>query len=91
MEITHSTPDDATASAVTECSIRLPAAFTNVYNIDKVISEIEENNIRVIPAAWQSSHYLKDELFLVLDETFSAELVGIRLTYSEKYGLKMEK
>lgn len=91
MEIPHSTPGDATASAVAECSLRLPAPFTNVYNIDKVISEIEENNIRVIPAAWQSSHYLKDELFLVLDETFSTELMGIRLTYSEKYGLRMEK
>jgi CRISPR-associated endonuclease/helicase Cas3 len=80
---------DEQAAKLAENTIRLPRAVC--YNIDKTIAELERENRRSIPLDWQLSHWLKGELFLVLDENNSVELCEKTLKYDKKYGMIIEK
>ena len=84
-------PDDKLAGIIAGCSLKLPQEFTYPWKIDESIQAFEDNNRRLLPYEWQQSSWLKDELFLVLDEDFTAEILNYRLTYDEKYGLMTEK
>lgn len=84
-------PDNELAGAIAGCSLKLPQEFTTPRMIDKAIQAFEDNNRKGLPDAWQQSPWLKNELFLVLDEDFMAEIAGYKLTYDEKYGLMTEK
>lgn len=87
----ETTPDDELAQALAACTLALPAALTAAWNIGKTIEQLEKANLRQIPALWQQSHWLKDELFLVLDENFCAELGDYVLQYNQNWGLAKRK
>jgi CRISPR-associated endonuclease/helicase Cas3 len=80
------TPDDELASALAECTVTLPQTLSKRWVIDKVICELEHNKV----PAWEKSHWLRGELFLVIDENFKATLCGHQLRYDKKYGLLEE-
>ena len=88
--IPSETPNEELARIIAACSVRLPQVLSGPWQIDKTIAAFEKNN-RDLPKTWQESHWLKDELFLTLDEDFCAEIAGWRITYDEKYGLLTEK
>ncbi len=84
-------PPPELAKALAECSLQLPRELT--WEIDKTIKELEMISLREL-WVWQQSPWLKNELFLILDEQLSTELCGYHLQYDHKYGLlagKIEK
>ena len=89
-EIPPEVPDDELAGAVAGCTVKLPPALTAPGMIDRTIRELELQGRR-LPSEWQKSGWLKDELFLTLDENFSLEILDYTLTYDPKYGLGYEK
>mgnify|MGYP003759495267 CR=1 FL=1 len=78
------------AQALARQSIRLPRVLCAPWAIDKTIAELERLNGEQLPE-WQKSPWLKGELFLILDEIYSANLGGYRLTYDRYFGLLHEK
>jgi CRISPR-associated endonuclease/helicase Cas3 len=90
-EITiYQPPDDYCARMLACQRIRLPRLLCASWAIDKTIAELELLNSERL-SAWQESKWLKGELFLILDEAYSANLGGYRLTYDRYYGLLYEK
>jgi CRISPR-associated endonuclease/helicase Cas3 len=85
-EIPSEKPDDELAGTVAGCTVKLPRCLTYPAVINNTIQKFEKNN-NMLPPDWQNSGYLKDELFLVLDEGFSFEMSGYLLKYDEKIGL----
>jgi len=81
-------PNIELAQAMAECSIQLPRELC--WDLDKTIEELEKISLHEL-RAWQQSHWLKGELFLVLDEQLSAELGGYRLQYVQRYGMLSNK
>lgn len=81
-------PGEKLAKAVAECSIQLPLSLC--YKLDRTIQELEETALGEL-YEWQSSSWLKRELFLVLDEQLTAELCGYHLQYNRDYGLFSKK
>ena len=93
--ITHQLPEDFTnnnrlAQSVAQNTVTLPPSMTTPWLIDKVIEAFERDCCENIPPQWQMSPWLKDELFLILDEKFEAELYGFKLHYDGRYGLSVE-
>ncbi|MDR2515219.1 MAG: CRISPR-associated helicase Cas3' [Christensenellaceae bacterium] len=84
-------PEDDLGFAIAGCSVGLMSELAKRWNIRKTIEELEARKAELIPPAWERSHWLRGELFLVLDEAFSCELQGKRLRYDQKYGLSIEK
>jgi CRISPR-associated endonuclease/helicase Cas3 len=78
------------AGFVAGCTVKLPPALATPWNIDKTIGALEESN-KGLPNDWQNSPWLKDELFLVLDEDNAAVLNGYKLTYDRELGLIAER
>ncbi|MDR0917300.1 MAG: CRISPR-associated helicase Cas3' [Oscillospiraceae bacterium] len=89
-EIPREMPAKTFAAAIASCTVRLPPVLTSPCMIDRVIRELENGN-RSLPIDWQRSPMLRDELFLVLDEGYSASISGYTLRYDERYGLFSEK
>jgi CRISPR-associated endonuclease/helicase Cas3 len=58
--------------------------------VDRVIAELETTGRKVLPE-WQQSHWLKGELFLLLEPDGSGSLCGYQLYYSEEDGMCVEK
>lgn len=58
--------------------------------MDETINELEKISLNEL-RSWQQSDWLKGELFLILDEQFSAELCGYHLRYDQHYGMLSEK
>ncbi len=81
---TDTPPNMEHARAMAECSIQLPRELC--WDLDKTIAELEKISLHEL-RAWQQSHWVKGELFLVLDEQLSAELCGYRLQYDQCYGM----
>lgn len=81
-------PNIELAQAMAECSIQLPRELC--WDLDKTIEELEKISLHEL-RVWQQSHWLKGELFLVLDEQLSAELSGYRLQYVQRYGMLSNK
>lgn len=80
-------PDDALAKAIASCSINLPSYFVQNWQIDKVIDELEQVVLDNNLDSWYASHWLKGELFLVLNEEHEMHLLDRILVYDEKNGL----
>lgn len=70
-------------------TLRLPSIFTYV-SIDKLIRELEENNIRDL-SDWQESSWLKGSLGLIFDENNECSLQGIKLEYSREFGVRRKE
>lgn len=66
-------------------TLRLPSIFTYL-SIDKLIKELEENNIKYL-SDWQESSWLKGSLGLIFDENNECSLQGIKLEYSREFGV----
>ncbi|MDR3084879.1 MAG: CRISPR-associated helicase Cas3', partial [Christensenellaceae bacterium] len=84
-------PDDDLGFTIAGCSVSLLSELAKPWNIDETIKELEKQKAKAIPPAWEESHWLRGELFLVLDEAFCCELQGKKLHYDQKYGLSIEK
>ena len=80
--------DENLCQKIVQQRVRLPRFFSQDYNIDTVINELEQQN-RIL-SSWQNSGWLKGELVLLLDESLSAELIGCKLSYSQDAGLAYE-
>ena len=87
----HGEIDEEVAKVIAGCSISLPRQVVNVGTIDNVIGELEQ-----LIGAYELddlyvSHWLKGELFLVLDENLQMKLAGYVLEYNERYGLQAKQ
>jgi CRISPR-associated endonuclease/helicase Cas3 len=89
-ELPRSGITEALAGFVAGCTVKLPPALATPWNTDKTIDALEESN-QGLPGDWQNSPWLKDELFLVLDEDNTAALNGHKLTYDRELGLIAER
>jgi CRISPR-associated endonuclease/helicase Cas3 len=89
-EIPREGIDDECASAVAGCTVALPPQLTVPRAIKETITRLEKENLRDIPGDWQHSCWLKDELFLVLDDGLSADFGEYTLRYDETLGLLVE-
>lgn len=81
--------DDGFAKAIAGCMVSLPAYFVSDWNIDKTIEELEQIVLSKGMDSWYVSHWLKGELFLVLNEDYEMDLLDKKIVYDEKYGLWM--
>jgi CRISPR-associated endonuclease/helicase Cas3 len=84
--LSDETPDFKTARALARCCVRLPSELCSQWNIDNTIRTLENLNKECLPE-WQKSQLLSGELFLILDEKFSAVLCDYHLTYDQYLGL----
>lgn len=82
--------DEALCQKIVQQRVRLPYFFNQEHNIDKVITELEHQNMSIL-SSWQNSGWLKGELVLLLNENFTAELIGRKLSYSKDNGLSYEE
>lgn len=80
-----SLPSEADCKEIARQQMRLPAVFSKECIIKSVINELEDRTRAL--AEWQQSHWLKGELFLLLDENFETSLAGYSLHYDKEYGL----
>ena len=84
--VQNEVPDGELARALARCSVRLPVILCAPWTIDNTIRTLEDLN-RDQLSEWQKSPWLAGELFLLLDEDYSAYLCGYRLTYDPDLGL----
>ncbi len=85
-----SPPPSEIALKIARQRIRLPNLFSKVWNVDKVIGELEEKNRRYL-SQWQLSPMLRGELVLLLDSNMTAHLAGMILSYDFEKGLLCRK
>jgi CRISPR-associated endonuclease/helicase Cas3 len=78
------------ARALARCSVRLPAILCAPWTIDNTIKILEDINREQL-SEWQKSPWLAGELFLLLDEDYSANLCDYHLIYDQDFGLFCEK
>ena len=71
---------------IAEQRLRLPGRFSQSWNIEKNIRELEDNCKSYI-ASWQKSHWLAGKLVIFFDEKLETELAGYHLRYSYDNGL----
>lgn len=84
-------PDEALAKVIAGCSVSLPGYFVRDWLIDKTIDELEQIISDKGIESWYSSHWLKGELFLVLNEDGEMNLLDKILVYDERFGLWMRE
>jgi CRISPR-associated endonuclease/helicase Cas3 len=89
-------PDDfaqneGLAQAVASCIVTLPMSMCTPWRIDSVIEALEKDCCEQLPGAWQQSVWLRDELFLILDEDMHVRVLDFELNYDQKYGLLVER
>ncbi len=70
--------------------MRLPSILCAPRSIDQTIAELEKSNSIKI-SQWQQSPWLKGELALILNESFTAKLGDYCLTYHQQEGLSYVK
>lgn len=80
-------PDPQVAKEIATSSVRLPAAMTGPWAIDRVIADLETHGF----PNWQQSGWLRGQLVLVLDEDLTAEVAEFRLGYDHDLGLTVTK
>lgn len=81
---------DAECERIARQKLRLPSRFSQPWNLDKTVHELEEM-CRPYIAAWQRSYMLNGQLVLFLDEKHEADLAGYHLHYDDDAGLVCEK
>lgn len=74
---------DEECRKINEQRLRLPARFSQKWNIEKTVKELENQCIK----SWQDKYLLKDKLVLFLDENNETELLKCHLKYSSEKGL----
>ncbi len=79
-------PEEDVCRKIAEQKLRLPSVFSQQWNIDRAIAELEEQCNASI-SGWQHSPWLKGKLVLFLDEKLHTELCGYALRYSPESGL----
>jgi len=79
------------AKAIARCAVTLPKEVVNIGTIDRVIEQLEELAMGREFDNLYTSHWLKGELFLVIDENLQVELAERRLEYRKQYGLQIKK
>lgn len=79
-------PDDG-CQQIAQQRLRLPARFC--YDINRTVNELEEMDKHL--TGFQKSRWLKGQLVLLLDESLSANLCGVIVTYSQDNGLTYTK
>ena len=81
---------DAECERIARQKLRLPSRFSQPWNLDKTVHELEEM-CRPYIAAWQRAYLLNGQLVLFLDEKHEADLAGYHLHYDDDAGLVCEK
>ncbi len=76
----------ALAKKISQQTIRLPHIFC--YKTDKIIKELEERNKAEL-SHWQDDPWLRGSLGVILDEENCADLIGHKIRYDKKHGLKV--
>lgn len=76
--------------AIARQRLRLPGYFSKRWTVNRVISELEEQNRRLLPE-WQQAPMLKGELVLLLDESLTVHLSQTVLRYDRWDGLTWQK
>lgn len=89
-DISNQIDDWKTAKKIAQNTLRLPGILSASYNIDDTIRELEKYNIKYLNA-WQNSSWLKGTLGIVFDENNEFQLNGVKLSYSNKYGITVER
>lgn len=84
-------PNEKVAKAIASCSLTLPSYFTKTWKIDQTIDELEKEVNTYHLDRWYYSHWLKGELFLILNEDYEARLLDCLISYDEMYGLRVDK
>lgn len=84
-------PNENEAKAIASCSLSLPSYFTKGWTIDQAIGELEQEVINHHLDQWYGSHWLKGELFLILNDEFETRLLDCTVSYDEMYGLRVDK
>lgn len=78
------------AALVAGCSLALPRSLSAPWKIEQTIKKLEADNLHDIPAAWQSSPWLRGELVLAMQregDVWVARIGGYRLEYDRENGL----
>lgn len=83
-------PPPEVALQIARQKLRLPSIFSKVWKIEKVIKELETENIKYL-SQWQLSPMLRGELILLLDEKLSIRLADMVLCYDSNNGLTYRK
>lgn len=76
--------------AIARQCLRLPPQLCRPWTIEATLRELERQTERV-PLAWRQSPWLAGQLFLLLDNAFSAPLNGFRIHYDPSIGLTYTK
>lgn len=80
-------PPESVCEQIARQRLRLPAVFC--YDADMTIDELEKADKHLV--GFQSSHWLKGELVLLLNEKLTADLCGYKISYSHDNGLEYKK
>lgn len=82
-------PSESECKLIAQQKLRLPSIFCGRWNIGDTIKELEAADTELV--GFQKSHWLRGELFLLLNEKLTSELCGFKLTYSQDNGLECIK
>lgn len=82
-------PPENECRLIAQQKLRLPSIFCQRWNIGDTIKELETADKELV--GFQKSHWLRGELFLLLNEELTSELRGFKLTYSQDNGLECIK
>ena len=85
---TDRSPSHDESLVIARQKLRLPTIFSKKWNVDNVIKELEAEKQRVFPE-WKQTSLLKEELVLLFDEQYHAELGGKTLAYDKDNGLML--
>lgn len=80
-------PPSWQAKELLQCSLRLPPVMCLPSYIKSVIEDLERNGL----PAWQQSPWLREQLVLVLDENYQAQVADFSLSYDPALGLEYSR
>lgn len=82
-------PQEEDCKLIAQQKLRLPTAFCQMWNVERTIDELEKMDRHL--TGFQKSHWLKGELVLLLDEELTADLCGVKVSYSQSDGFTYGK
>ena len=82
----HELPSQEKCMKIAKQRLRLPRTLCRGDRLPQVIKELEDLFEKRF-MEWRKSPWINGELILLLDETFSATLGGVKLYYSKEDGL----
>lgn len=86
-------PEEGLSKVMAQCVVRLPMSMTPSYDVDALISDLEEECGEAV-SMWQNSAWLKGTLVLFLspaddNKTFNIDIHGFAVSYSRNAGLSV--